>query len=68
MEFELSEEQKLLRDNIRRFADKVLIPINEEVERKKEIPQKISDQMKDMGLFGILTPQEYGGMGMTMVD
>ena len=67
MDFELPEEYRILRDNIRRFTDRELIPINEEVERTKEIPQKILDQMKEMGLFGILTPEEYGGMGMTTV-
>ncbi len=67
MDLELPEELQLLRDNIRRFVDQELIPINAEVERAKEIPESIIDQMKEMGLFGILTPEEYGGMGMTNV-
>jgi acyl-CoA dehydrogenase len=67
MDLELPEEAQLLRDNIRRFADQELIPINAEVERTKKIPDGIIDQMKAMGLFGILTPEEYGGMGMTTV-
>ncbi len=67
MDFALSEEYRILRDNIRRFADRELIPINEEVERTKEIPKRIIDQMKEMGLFGILTPVEYGGMGMNVL-
>jgi len=68
MDFDLPEEYRILRDNIRRFADRALIPINEEVERTKKIPDKVIDQMKEMGLFGILTPQEYGGMGMTVIE
>ena len=67
MDLELPEELQLLRDNIRRFVDQELIPINAEVERTQEIPESIIDQMKEMGLFGILTPEEYGGMGMTNV-
>jgi len=67
MDFELPEEYRILRDNIRRFTDRELIPINEEVERTKKIPDRIIDQMKEMGLFGILTPEEFGGMGMTVV-
>lgn len=67
MDFDLPEEYRILRDNIKRFSDRELIPINEEVERTKEIPKRIIDQMKEMGLFGILTPEEYGGMGMTTV-
>jgi acyl-CoA dehydrogenase len=68
MDFDLPEEYKLLRDNIRRFVDKELIPINEEVERTKEIPEGIIQQMAEMGLYGILTPQEYDGMGMDNVS
>ncbi|MBW1683799.1 MAG: acyl-CoA dehydrogenase family protein [Deltaproteobacteria bacterium] len=67
MDLELPEESQLLRDNIRRFVDQELIPINAEVERTREIPKSIIDQMKEMGLFGILTPEKYGGMGMTNV-
>jgi acyl-CoA dehydrogenase len=65
MDFEFPEEYKILRNNIRRFADRELIPINEEVEHTKKIPDKVISQMKEMGLFGIMTPLEYGGMGMT---
>jgi acyl-CoA dehydrogenase len=65
MDFEFPEEYKILRNNIRRFADRELIPLNEEVEQTKKIPDKIINQMKEMGLFGIMTPLEYGGMGMT---
>ncbi len=67
MDFEIPEEYRILRDNIRRFTDRELIPINEEVERTKKIPDGIIHQMKEMGLFGILTPEEFGGMGMTIV-
>jgi acyl-CoA dehydrogenase len=67
MDLEIPEEYKILRDNIRRFTDRELIPINEEVERTQKIPDNIINQMKEMGLFGILTPEEFGGMGMTIV-
>ena len=67
MNLELPEEYRILRDNIRRFADRELIPINEEVERTKKIPDRVIAQMKEMGLFGILTPEAFGGMGMTLV-
>jgi acyl-CoA dehydrogenase len=67
MDFSLPEELKVLRDNMRRFVDKELLPINEEVNRTKEIPARIIQAMKDMGLFGITTPEEYGGQGLGMV-
>jgi acyl-CoA dehydrogenase len=43
------------------------LPINEEVNRTQEIPARIIAQMKEMGLFGITTPEEYGGQGLGMV-
>jgi len=67
MDLELPEEYQLLRDNIRRFVDRELIPINSRVEETKQIPAPIIEQMKEMGLFGILTPQEFGGMGLDAV-
>lgn len=68
MDLDFNEEQKLLRAQIRRFADKELIPINEEVNRTREIPGRVISQMKEMGLFGITVPQEFGGMGMDTVS
>ena len=68
MNFDMPEEYRTLRDNIRRFVDKELIPINDQVNEKKEIPEKIIQQMKEMGLFGITTPEKYGGMGMSTVE
>ncbi len=54
MDLDFPEEMKILRDSIRRFVDRELIPINEQVERTRRIPDAIVRQMKDMGLFGIL--------------
>ncbi|MFN8627080.1 MAG: acyl-CoA dehydrogenase family protein [Candidatus Binatia bacterium] len=67
MDFGLPEEYQLLRDNIRRFVDRELIPINAKVEETRAIPTRIIERMKEMGLFGILTPQQYGGMGLDTV-
>ena len=67
MDLALPEEYQLLRETIRRFVDRELIPINAKVEESREIPVSIIAQMKEMGLFGILTPQEYGGMGLNTV-
>jgi acyl-CoA dehydrogenase len=67
MDLDLPEEYQLLRDNIRRFVDRELIPINAKVEETRKIPESIINQMKEMGLFGILTSEEYGGMGLSAV-
>jgi acyl-CoA dehydrogenase len=67
MDLDLPEEYQLLRDNIRRFVDRELIPINTKVEETRKIPESVIDQMKEMGLFGIVIPEAYGGMNLSMV-
>ena len=62
------ETQTLLEDGVRRFVDEVLVPAEHEVAETDEIPQKIRDQMKELGLFGLALPEEYGGLGLTMEE
>ncbi len=62
------ETQTLLEDGVRRFVNEVLIPAEEEVAQTDEIPQSIREQMKELGLFGLALPEEYGGLGLTMEE
>ncbi len=62
------ETQTLLEDGVRRFVNEVLIPAEEEVAQTDEIPQSIREQMKELGLFGLTLPEEYGGLGLTMEE
>ncbi len=62
---ELPEELRVLRDEIHRFTERQLWPINEQVEHSKQIPPPIVEQMAEMGLFGVLIPEQYDGMGMS---
>lgn len=48
-----------------RFAKERLIPAERQVEEENEIPAEIVAEMKDMGLFGLSTPQEFGGIGLS---
>ena len=64
MDFNFSEEQEMLREMARKFADKELRPIAAEVDEKCEIPQRIIEQIADMGFLGMLFPEKYGGSGM----
>jgi len=48
-----------------RFAKERLIPAERQVEEENEIPAEIVAEMKDMGLFGLSTPQEFGGIGVS---
>ncbi len=68
MDFELSDEQRLLRDTIRSFVDAQIRPVAREWEESGRYPEEIVATMRDMGLFGLLVPEEYGGMAADMVS
>ena len=63
MNFDLSDEQKLLRDTVRDFARQEVAPVAEELDREKRFPYELVAQMGELGLMGIPFPQEYGGGG-----
>lgn len=62
------ETMQILLDAIRNFVNEELIPREEEVAESDEIPEDIISQMRDMGLFGLTIPEEYGGLGVTMEE
>jgi len=61
--FELSDEQRLLRDTVRDFARNEVRPVAEELDRTKSFPYEIVAKMGELGLMGIPFPEEYGGGG-----
>jgi len=63
MNFDLSDEQKLLRDTVREFALAEVKPVAEELDRTKSFPYEIVEKLGGLGLMGIPFPQEYGGGG-----
>jgi short-chain 2-methylacyl-CoA dehydrogenase len=63
MDFDLSPEQQEFRRAVREFADEVIAPRAEEMDRLEEFPVDIVKQMGQMGLFGLPFPEEYGGQG-----
>ena len=63
MNFDLSDEQKLLRDTVRDFARAEVAPVAEELDREKRFPYEIVEKLGGLGLMGIPFPQEYGGGG-----
>jgi acyl-CoA dehydrogenase len=64
MDFELSENIRLMRDSARRFVKNDLEPISQKVEEEEKIPETIVQKMREMGFFGLSIPEEYGGMGL----
>ena len=63
-----TETLQMLLDALRQFVNEVLIPRENEVAETDAIPQDIVAQMRDMGLFGMTLPPEYGGLGVTMEE
>ncbi len=63
MDFELSDEQRLLRETVRDFARQEVAPVAGELDRTKSFPYELIAQMGGLGLMGIPFPHEYGGGG-----
>jgi alkylation response protein AidB-like acyl-CoA dehydrogenase len=60
----LNEEQELILRTVRRFVEKEVIPVASAMEHRDEYPHVLVAQMKEMGLFGLNIPEEYGGAGV----
>ncbi|KXU93003.1 acyl-CoA dehydrogenase [Caballeronia megalochromosomata] len=60
----LSETHEQIRDTTRRFAQEVIRPLAEELDREERFPAEIYKQMGELGLFGITVPEAFGGAGM----
>lgn len=63
----LTEVQREIVATVRQFVDREIIPVAQELEHSDSYPQAIVDQMKDLGLFGLMIPQEYGGLGESLL-
>ena len=63
MDFSLNDEQQMIRDMCREFAQDEIKPRAEEIDRSGEFPYEIIHKMADLGLLGLPIPEEYGGAG-----
>jgi alkylation response protein AidB-like acyl-CoA dehydrogenase len=63
----LTDEQRELLKLVRQFVDEQIIPVAMELERKDEYPTQIVEGMKEMGIFGLMIPEEYGGLGESLL-
>jgi short-chain 2-methylacyl-CoA dehydrogenase len=63
VDFELTDEQRLLRDTVRDFARQEVAPVAEELDRTKSFPYELVSKMGQLGLMGIPFPEDYGGGG-----
>ncbi|MEM0487222.1 MAG: acyl-CoA dehydrogenase family protein, partial [Sulfolobales archaeon] len=64
LDFEFTKEQEDIRLTVREFAEKYIAPKAVEFEEKQEVPKEITREMARLGLFGILFPEKYDGLGL----
>lgn len=63
MDFELNEEQRMLKEIVYKFMKNEIEPIAEEIDEKDEFPENLWKKLADLGILGIQVPPEYGGAG-----
>lgn len=68
MDFSFTEDQQAFRAALRQLVEKEIIPVANEWERSGRYPTEIVARLREMGLFGITTPEEYGGLELDMVS
>ncbi|WP_024803594.1 acyl-CoA dehydrogenase family protein [Nocardia sp. BMG51109] len=68
MDFQLNEDQREFRSALRRLVDSAIVPVARDWEQSGRYPTEIVEQMKQMGLFGLTIPEEYGGSGADFVS
>src|SRR5919202_41322 len=64
--YEKTDEQKAILEMVRQFVDEQIIPQAEHYDSADEFPAPIVEQMKELGLFGVTIPEQYGGMGLDL--
>ncbi|HEY0644516.1 MAG TPA: acyl-CoA dehydrogenase family protein, partial [Nocardioides sp.] len=63
----LTEDQSEILKAVRQFVDEQIIPVAQDLEHKDEYPQEIIDGLKELGVFGLTIPEEFGGLGESLL-
>jgi alkylation response protein AidB-like acyl-CoA dehydrogenase len=63
---EKTDEQQAICEMVHQFADEQILPNAEKYDHEDSFPEPIVEQMKELGLFGVTIPEEYGGMGLDL--
>src|SRR5689334_1757052 len=67
MDFEFSEQHRLLRQSVRQFAQAEIAPHAQNWDKEERFPRELVPKLAAVGLLGIRIPEQYGGAGMDMV-
>ena len=63
---EKTDEQQAITEMVHQFVDEQILPNAEHYDHEDSFPEPIVEQMKELGLFGVTIPEEYGGMGLDL--
>ncbi len=61
-----TDDQRAITEMVHQFVDEQVLPIAEHHDHEDSFPDDVVDQMKELGLFGVTIPEEYGGMGLDL--
>ena len=64
----ISEDMQIMLRTVRRFVERDLEPVSRRVEEEDRLPPEIVEKMRELGLFGLSIPQEYGGLGLSTFE
>ena len=64
MNFDLTEEQNMIRETVRDFAEREIRPVAKDLDEKAEFSPALTKKMGELGLFGMYLPEQYGGQGL----
>lgn len=67
IDFSLSDEERMVVETVRAFADKEIAPIAHDLDIHPRVPEEQIAKLRDLGLFGLLIPEEYGGSNVSSV-
>lgn len=68
MDFELTQEQKFIRESVRDFAEREIKPVAKELDEKQEFSLDLTRKLGEMGLFGMIVSPDYGGQGLDYIS
>ncbi len=68
MDFDLTREQQMVRNEVRKFAENEIAPVAGELDEKEKFSVKITKKMGEIGLFGMFVSDEFGGQGMDYIS
>ncbi len=64
MDFELTQEQQLIRETVREFAEREIKPVARELDERETFSYDLTKKIGELGLFGMVLPEKYGGQGL----